>query len=259
MAGGAVAPSNVTAEAESESEAAARRFFESYVALSDRFDPAVAELYSDSARIRTSRTSATGAVQELEMSGDRWKKLLVSALPVARERGDQNVFSEVDVADEPHGVRVMAERYSVLKCTRDEAYYMVVAADAGGALRIVEEYSETTVTSACGQGGGKTLDQRLREVAEQLGPRLPLQVDAETRLDAVSVDGQRLTYHFTLLVSDVDPAALRAVLEPQLIQQTCGDSTLSAIVNERGSVAYDYVDVQGKPVASVTVGTCAKP
>lgn len=252
----AVAVAAAAAPAEADSSKAARAFFDNYVALSERFDPAAADLYSDSARIRARRGSPSGELRDLELTGKQWKELLVQALPTAKARGDISTFSDVSVSEQTGGVRVAARRYSTLKCRWDEAYFMVVAADAQGLLQIVEEYSEGALQSDCGVGEGKPLAQRTQEVADQVSPILPVQVDAETRLDKVTHGRTELAYNYTLNAGDVDPETLRRLLEPQLEQRSCSDGGLSAIISAGGSVIYDYADAQGKSITRVVVKAC---
>jgi hypothetical protein len=240
----------------SDDLSAARALFEQYVALSDRYDPGVAGLYSDAARIRTRRTSASGQVQELELDGARWKKLIVQAMPIAKQRGDLSKFSNVSVASHADGARITAQRYSTFRCHLDETYFMVVAPDENGTWRIVEESTTTTATSACGVGEGKSLAQRLSEVSERVQALLPLQLDAETRLDTVTHDGSQLTYAHTLRAGDVDVVKLGKLLTPEHQQQTCAEPGLSAVVGAGGRVVYAYADEVGKPLTSVAVTTC---
>jgi hypothetical protein len=60
------------------------------------------------------------------------------------------------------------------------------------------------------QGHGASVDETLENISTQMNRKMPLMVDAETRLDRVSAEpGQQLKYHYTLITvraSDVDTA-----------------------------------------------------
>lgn len=126
-----------------------KKFFEHYVALGERYDPALADLYLDQSRIMSLRRYPTGQTKTLELNGSQWKQLIRAAMPTARARGDRSEFRNVRI--EPSGdlVRVQAERYSAIKCYWDKGYYMLIGRHSDGSLRIMEEYSETQPQSDC--------------------------------------------------------------------------------------------------------------
>jgi hypothetical protein len=120
-----------------EAEALLKRF----VALSDAFDSSVADLYSDSAVIKTKRTSG-GVTKELSLPAARYKDLIRSAMPVAKARGDRDTLSKCSFRPEGQGVRILCNRYSELKKYDSPLSFLVGAGPAGGWL-IFEEMSET--------------------------------------------------------------------------------------------------------------------
>jgi len=126
-----------------------RAFFERYVALGDAFDPSLADLYLDESRILTLRRYPTGQERKLEMTGTQWKRLVRAAMPVARAKGDRSTYRDVRFEAAGRVLRARADRYSVLKCYWDKNYYMLIARQLDGQLRIVEEYTETQPQSDC--------------------------------------------------------------------------------------------------------------
>ena len=142
------APVSVMWAQETEHEAAVA-FFENYVALGHAFDPSVAELYSDTAKITANRVYPTGQKQSMELSGAQWKALIVKAMPIAEERNDKNEYSEIKVSEESGTYRISAKRYSLLKCYTDSDYFIVITKGSDGEFEIIEEQSNSQSESSC--------------------------------------------------------------------------------------------------------------
>lgn len=117
--------------------AAAFRRFES---LGREFDPNCADFYADGATIRNARRMPDGETRKMEMGGSDYRKMIVSTLSLARERGDRNTFRGVDLRMEGCGVRVRASRFSELKQYESPIDWLF-ARDENGRWRIVEENS----------------------------------------------------------------------------------------------------------------------
>lgn len=123
-------------------EGDARRLF-------DNYDPSVAELYSDNAKIHAYRKYPYGTERQMELDGVQWKQLLVRAMPLAKAQNDKSVFTEIVISIFGAGYKIKANRYSNRKCYTDTGYYMVVAPNKDGEFKIIEEYSETQPQSNC--------------------------------------------------------------------------------------------------------------
>lgn len=124
-------------------------FFQKYIELGNAYDPELASLYSDNAKILSYRVYPHGTERSLEMEGVRWKQLLILSLPLAKAQGDKSTFSEVTITDEKVGFKIKANRYSERKCYTDTGYYMIVQPKEDGRLEIIEEYMETQPQSDC--------------------------------------------------------------------------------------------------------------
>ena len=120
----------------------ARALFERYVSLGHAFDPAVADLYSDSAVIRNKRFYPTGQERVLTMPAPQYKALIRQAMPLAKARGDMSTYSEVKYTVERAGVRITATRFSELKRYSSPITLLVGPAE-GEAWLILEEFSES--------------------------------------------------------------------------------------------------------------------
>jgi ketosteroid isomerase-like protein len=130
-------------------EQEARQFLARYVALGDAYDVAVADLYSDDAVIRSYRRYPHGLERSLEMKGAQWKDLIRKVMPLAKAQNDRSEYKEPSFVVGEGRVRIDAKRYSVRKCYWDPEYYLVVARQPDGSLKIIEEYSETQPQSDC--------------------------------------------------------------------------------------------------------------
>lgn len=93
----------------------AEELFKLYVTRSNGFDERVADLYADEAKIKNLRRYPNGHTQKISFTGKEWKELIRRAMPLAKERGDTDKFSEVSFKNTEDGVRIKATRYSDLK------------------------------------------------------------------------------------------------------------------------------------------------
>lgn len=126
-----------------------KAFFQEYVALNEGFDPAVADLYDDNARILAYRVYPHGLERALEMSGVDWKQLLVKLMPLAKAQNDKSTFSNLSISPVSEGFKIKADRYSVRKCYTDTGYFMVVRPAQDGRFLIIKEYMETQPLPSC--------------------------------------------------------------------------------------------------------------
>ena len=126
-----------------------KAFFQKFIELGHTYNPEVAALYSDEARIRAYRLYPHGTERTMEMNGAQWKQLVTATLPLAKARRDKSTFSNVTITKEGIGFRIKADRYSELKCYTDTGYYLIVNPREDGRLEIVEEYLETQPQSNC--------------------------------------------------------------------------------------------------------------
>lgn len=141
IASGAVADPSLDREA--------RDFLARYIALGEAFDPAVAELYADDALVKAYRRYPFGLERAMEMSGVAWKELIRTAMPWAKAQNDRSDFRVPEFQVDGGRVKIKANRYSFRKCYLDTGYYMILARQPDGSLRIVEEYTETQPQSDC--------------------------------------------------------------------------------------------------------------
>lgn len=124
-------------------------FFMKYIELNDNFDISVAKLYSDKAKIHAYRVYPHGTQRSLELNGEKWKQLIVRAMPIAKTKNDKSSFSNIVITKQDKKYKIKANRYSNIKCYTDTGYYMIVEESKGGDLYIIEEYMEAQPNSNC--------------------------------------------------------------------------------------------------------------
>src|SRR6187549_1737332 len=66
----------------------AKSIFDSYQSLERSFDPAIADLYCDTALIRNTRTYPDGNKRTLEFPAPKYKELIRNSMPLAKAAGD---------------------------------------------------------------------------------------------------------------------------------------------------------------------------
>ncbi len=119
----------------------AKQVFASYVELERKFDPAVADLYADDAVIKNVRRYPDGTSRTMSLPAPTYKQLVRGAMPLAKERGDTNKYSDVGYREEGGKVRIVATRYSELKKYSSPLSMLVAKKD--DKWLIVEEISES--------------------------------------------------------------------------------------------------------------------
>lgn len=231
----------------------AEAFFARYVQLSSSFDPAFASLYADDAIVHTSRKLADGSTKKLELQGAQWKQAIAQGMGLAKQRGDVPEFTEVRYRRVDGGFEVRTHRRSALKCYVDDQHRIVLAPDAQGALKIVEEHMLTQSLSSCPDKDPLPLMQQ--QVAA-LASRLPLQLDDETRLDSLRVDGKSLVYTFTLVsvaAGELDQERFRKAMQGTVVARSCLNPPLRTILDNGAEIAFDFLTKIGEPLLKLTV------
>ena len=123
-------------------ETKARAVFDEYVRLGEAFDPALADLYADTAKISNRRIFPDGSAREMAMPAPSYKTLLRQVMPTAKERNDVSRYSDVRYTVEGDNVRITATRYSVMK-DYSAPHTLLVGPDADGVWRVLEESGES--------------------------------------------------------------------------------------------------------------------
>lgn len=120
----------------------AKKLFGRYVDSERTFDPSVADLYSDEAKIQNKRTYPDGSTRVSTIPAPKYKQLIRQAMPLAKERGDTSTYSQVKYVEEGANVRITATRFSNLK-KYSSPLSLLVGPSTDGQWGIHEELSES--------------------------------------------------------------------------------------------------------------------
>ena len=125
-----------------EPVAEAKKLFATYVERLNAFDPTVADLYADDAKIENTRKYPDGTTKTALVPAAKYKELLRGSMPAAKQSRDTSQFFTVDYKPVGDKVRIETTR---LTSVRGDAtpLTLVVGPGAGGKWMILEEYSES--------------------------------------------------------------------------------------------------------------------
>ncbi|MBJ7275360.1 hypothetical protein JHC43_02675 [Marinobacter salarius] len=232
-----------------------RAFFNEYVERSNNFDVDIAELYSSNAKVRTLRDGS----ESIELNGSQWKATIRKVMPLAERLDDVSTYTDVRIDPHGEGYRVTALRSSALKCKDGLGYHMDVELE-GGRWVIVEEFQETISLSQCEPS--EELAATLSRVSDTLRQYLPMDLDADTRLESVEVEGTALIYNqrlHTVAASELNVDQVETSLKQIGVQNACGDARTSNLIDEGATIRYATVDRNGERLATVDIspGICS--
>jgi hypothetical protein len=225
----------------------ARAAFDDIRAKMDAYDPGVAQYYAADAKITTLRNGS----EQIEISGEQYAQLIAGAMPFAKARGDRSTYSDVRIQAIDGGFRISAKRYSELRCYTDAGYRMDLQL-RDGAWKIVAEHMETRSTSACAPG--QALDDALAATAKAIATQLPIEIDADTRLHSVHVDGRVLIHRFLLHTigrDGVEPGAFAEAMRNNLKTTICADPATLQLLRGGATMRYLYQTRDGAEAASI--------
>ena len=244
------APVGATSSLAQDSPAppSAEEFFDRFVTLGRAYDPAVADLYADDATIQSVRRDPDGTLRTLRFIGEPYKRLIRSAMPLARQRGDRDRYSDVSVSSEGPRARIRCTRYNELK--RYASPYELVLERSGDSWQIIEEYSESRASGAAGGAApGATAREPispalLQAAADQLSSYTPMMVDSVTELTRVRAEGRAIVYEYRLVGIDtlaISPDQLRMLVHAGAAKQSCANAQTRGEFLDRGVVMrYKY-------------------
>jgi hypothetical protein len=92
------------------------------------------------------------------------------------------------------------------------------------------------------------------QMAAQVNPQLPRQIDEITRLDRLEASGPSLTYHYTVL-RDL-PANAAQTIETMGRRTVCSQAAARQTLQMGGAYAYRYVDSRGELIHQFRVDAC---
>jgi hypothetical protein len=228
--------------------ASAEQFFDRFVTLSRAYDPAVADLYADDATIQTVQRNADNTPRTVRFIGEPYKRLIRRAMPLAKQRGDRDSYSNVSVSVEGRRARIHCTRYNELK--RYASPFELVLERSGNSWQIIEEYSEAFASEVAG-GAAPAATARepispalLQAAADKLNNFTPMMIDSVTELSHVRAEGSAIVYEYRLVGIDtlgISPDQIRMFAHAGAAKQNCANAQTRGEFLERGAVMrYKY-------------------
>ena len=130
------------ATAQVPAPSSAEELWDLFVELGTGFDPALADLYADDAVIHLTRRYPDGRTRTLQLTGREYKPMVRQAMPIARNRGDVDVYSNVQFEDLGDRTRITATRYGTLKKYR-APHELIVGNVGSTGWKILKETGES--------------------------------------------------------------------------------------------------------------------
>ena len=128
--------------AQAPAPGSAQELWDDFVELGTGFDAALADLYADDAVIHLTRRYPDGRTRTLQLSGKEYKPMVRQAMPIARNRGDVDVYSNVKFEDLGDRTRITATRYGTLKKYR-APHELIVGKVGSSGWKILKETGES--------------------------------------------------------------------------------------------------------------------
>jgi hypothetical protein len=104
------------------------------------------------------------------------------------------------------------------------------------------------------RGEERSIDEALANLSRHMNRKVPLMVDADTRLDRVTAEpGHRLSYHYTLTAAPKKEMASKEfvrLIRPMLQQRLCASSEMKGFLQNGVTIAYVYRGADGKPLGA---------
>jgi hypothetical protein len=233
---------------DSPAQPSVEQFFDRFVTLGRAYDPAVADLYADDATIQSVRRDPDGTSRTLRFIGEPYKRLIRNAMPLARQRGDRDRYSDMSVSAEGPRARIRCTRYNELK--RYTSPFELVLERSGDSWQIIEEYSETRASGAAGVPAPSATAREpispamLQAAADKLSNFTPMMVDSVTELTHVGVEGLAIVYEYRLVGIDtlgISPDQIRMFAHAGAAKQNCAHAQTRGEFLDRGVVMrYKY-------------------
>jgi hypothetical protein len=122
--------------------AQATQLFERFVELENDSDPALADLFSDKAKILNSVRYEDGMTRVFAAPAPLYKEMLRKSLRMPRKTGESNTYAKVEYKLEGSNVRIQASCLSEARRTADPISFLV-GLDTSGKWLILEKRVQT--------------------------------------------------------------------------------------------------------------------
>lgn len=106
------------------------------------------------------------------------------------------------------------------------------------------------------------MEGALKQAESEVNTSAPFMVDEATRLERASVDGNRISYHYTLIqysADEIDFNATQGTLKSRVRSAVCTSDEMKAFREHRVDMEYIYSDKNGVRISSfvINAGECS--
>lgn len=115
---------------------------------------------------------------------------------------------------------------------------------------------KTTVDSYYAGKREGVINEVLLKAADKLNSKLPMMVDANTRLDSTIGLNERFRYNYTLVnysSAQISSSQIHNVLGQKLVNNVCTNKEMQAFVNNGVTVSYAYFGNDGKEITVISI------
>lgn len=247
-------PAESAVSVESDGKAEARAAFDKMVETSNAFEAGTYALYSSGSVLKTRRTLDDGTEKEQGFLVAMIRQMLPQLMAAAKLVDDRATYENVVMTADGERWKITADRYSTVKCQTDKEYYALLGKSDKGIWLIEEEFAVTFAASLCPENADEAR-RVFGALKDSITPMLPLEVDADTRLDTLVVDDLLMTYSYTLPTTasnDPKTAEFIALLENVIKKQACGLPSHKHALHHGGSARFVYQTSDAKPFLDKT-------
>ena len=130
-------------------ESEAGLFFFEYQVLEEGQSVAKADLFADDAKIILTRRSPEYSGKVLVLSGIEWKSIITESVEEEKVPGDYDSYSNITISVDNNTAKIVAQRYSNLRCYYDDTFYLILQRRQDGDLEIIEMRVDSQPESDC--------------------------------------------------------------------------------------------------------------
>jgi hypothetical protein len=118
-------------------------------------------------------------------------------------------------------------------------------------------YKAGTTAAEMLSGDKNSVEKVLRTVAQEQNKQLPMLIDSDVRLNAMSAGpGKRLNYHYTYInypASHFDQAEFRRLMKQELRTNICSSKGMQVFIKSKITLVYSYAGKYGGKISDIFI------
>lgn len=204
-------------------------FFNNYQVLNQKYDPKLADYFSDDAWvIVTTYGDESESIEKTK--GSKVKKIMADAMKYAKASFSTDKYSNVRVKDlGSQQYLITADRFSIEKCYLDKEFSITVKRKNDQNFIITQQTGSNINPSKCTASLKEDLPAKLQAIASMQNQNLPRQIFRGLDLVKVYADGLVMNYQAKMTYTsknEIDVLKMQMELEPMFIQNACENPEL---------------------------------